>query len=163
MNTINKMKVFVSIALIAIIMIGCSKDDDDNDDNNNNNTPDSGSMQLDVDGNTWTPDNVASASALGVIALSGDESDSDQHISFLFPNDISAGTYDLTAGEITPIYISEDGSTYMATSGTLEVTTHNTTTNKFKGTFSFEASDFVMDTVSITNGSFDVTYIEAKK
>ncbi len=296
MNTKNKMKIFLSIALIAFVMIGCSKDDDDNnDDNNNNNPPASGltakidgtawtssmntvtikdgmttisgftakstiltinivsestgtyqldntsahtamlvddtgnynsvsdslaggeviisdintadstisgtyhfdlydffsgekksvtegsftklkftgdnggggagdgTMQLDVDGNTWTPDVVTAASALGLIALSGEKSDSEQTISFLLPNDITTGTYDLATGEITAIYIAENELAYFASTGTFEVTTHNTTTNKFEGTFNFEGSDFGTGTVSITNGSFDVTYLEAKK
>ena len=295
MYTKNKMKIFLSIAMIAFIMIGCSKDDDNDDDNNNNNPPTAGfsakidgtawtstgstatmedgwttitsfsakstsitlsihavsagtyalgqtsqhaailiddsgtyssnadalgsgeivisdvntsdslisgtfhfeafdiyqggtkktitegsfskvkftsgngggtgdgAIQLDVDGNAWTPDIITAASALGLIALSGEKSDSYKTISFLLPNDITTGTYDLAEGGITAIYVSEEDQAYFASTGTFEVTKHNTTTNKFEGTFEFEGSDFVTGTVSITNGSFDVSYLEAKK
>ena len=300
MNTKNKIKIFFSIALIAFVMIGCSKDDDDNngDDNNNNNPPASGltakidgtawtssattatikdgmttiagftakttslviaihsestgtyqlnqtstsiaslindsgtfstnadplasgeviitdinttdstisgtyhfeaydiyqtgtmvsvtggtftkvkytgnsggggggggggqgTMQLDVNGNTWTPQDITAVSALDLIALAGEDPSSDQYMSFLLPNDITTGTYDLP-GELTVLYVNAEGNSYFAASGTLEVTTHNTTTNKFEGTFEFEGSDFVGGSVSITNGTFSVDYLEGK-
>ncbi len=121
-----------------------------------------GTMQLDVDGNTWTPEATTAASALDMIALAGEDSDSEQYLSFLLPNTITTGTYDLP-GEFTVLYVSTEGLPYFASSGTLEVTKHNTATNEFEGTFEFDGSDYAGGTVSITNGSFSVDYLEKKK
>ncbi len=118
-------------------------------------------MQLDVNGNTWTPEEITSASAIGTLVLGGSESGSEQNVSFIFPDNITTGTYELP-GEFTVMYVSTDGLAYFAASGSLEVTTHNTTTNEFEGTFEFEGSDFTGGTVSITNGAFSVNYLGGK-
>ena len=158
------MKIFLSIALIAFVMMGCSKDDDDSNDDNNNDPTTEGTMQIDVDGTTWTAETVTAAAALDLITLGGIESGSDQQLIFLLPDDITTGTYDLDNGPLGALaitYVSVDNIPLYPTSGTLEITKHNTTTNEFEGTFSFEASDMMNSTTaSITNGSFDVNYIE---
>jgi hypothetical protein len=150
------------MALIAIVMMGCSKSDDDDGDNGNTDPPGSGSLQMDVDGSTWKANTIVGASAIGFLTISGKDSGSKQEISFLLPDNIETGTHDLS-GFGTVYYISADDTTYWATSGTLEITKHNTTSNEVKGTFHFEGDDLLnSSTISVTNGSFDVDYAEAK-
>jgi hypothetical protein len=120
-----------------------------------------GTMQLDVDGTTWVPEIVSSVSAIGTLALVGKESNSDRYVSFLFPDTITTGNFDLANYSV--LYVNSEGLTFLLTSGTLDITTHNTSTNKFEGTFSFEGSDYQGSTVSVTNGEFSATYQEAKK
>ena len=121
-----------------------------------------GTMQMDVDGTTWTPGTVTSASALGLITLAGVDDGTNHKILFLLPDTISTGTYEWAdLGIMALTYVTEDDIPLYPDSGSLHITTHNTTTNLFEGTFDFEATDMGNSTsVSVTNGAFSVNYLE---
>ena len=130
-------------------------------DNGGGNNGD-GTMQMDVDGTTWIPETVTSASALGLITLAGVDDGTSHQIIFLLPDTISTGTYEWAdLGIIALTYVNEDDIPLYPNSGSLHITSHNTTTNLFEGTFDFEATDMVNSTsVSVTNGAFSVNYLE---
>jgi len=119
----------------------------------------SNTMSVKIDGVLWTPPSVLGSIAAGKISISGNNSDVTQTVGLTMTDDIQAGTYNLVNyGDYIGQY-NLPGVYMSATSGTLVITEHNTSTNTIKGTFNFEAEDMLSTaSASITEGVFDVTY-----
>ena len=156
MKTQIKMFAFIAVAFMAVAMMGCAKENDDPSGGGDN-----GSLSLTENGVSWTAGKVTSARALGLITISGSD-DSDQEIIFLLPDTIVTKTYDLEKFELGGLaitYVTAANMPMYPINGSLTITKYNTVTNQFAGTYHFEASPLNgAETVSITNGKFDVKY-----
>jgi len=103
---------------------------------------------------------VTASKAIGVIGFDGKEGI--YTLTFLLPDDVATGTYELNSSNLEYSAICEKGDDgYMASSGTIVITKHNESTNKLEGTFSFTGSGAAGE-ISVTNGSFNLEYQEAK-
>jgi hypothetical protein len=77
------------------------------------------------------------------------------------PDDISPGTYAEDGDEIILRYQPSFSDFYLTTEGTVTVSAHDTEANTIQGTFSFTSTEALgTGVIEITNGSFDVNYIE---
>lgn len=102
------------------------------------------------------------------IAITASENGSFPSIGLAVPNNITPGTYTFNGAFGTRRGVYNTGSTqndmYAANSGTgtLTITSHNTSTNQIQGTFSFTASPVVgsssTNSYNITEGAFAVQY-----
>jgi hypothetical protein len=123
----------------------------------------SGTMTMDVDGISWLPEIVSGLSSYGILNLSGADLGTSKTISFRLPLSIAAGTYSLPfEGNFTVMFTKETNDIYMATDGWISIIKHDTATNEIEGTFEFEGNVLALpdSTIQITNGSFNINYIE---
>ena len=115
-----------------------------------------------MDGVDFIPTNVTGVQSTGVISVIGRRG-SVENIGLTFPNTTTAGTvYNFTPlSDERGQYIMDSSFTgiYGGT-GTMTIISHNTTTKRVKGTFSFLAATLLPPflTRNITVGTFDVTY-----
>jgi hypothetical protein len=86
-------------------------------------------------------------------------------ININFPSDITAGDYDFNSfGSISAQYSLNQTVTGYLGDGTLTITSHDTSTGRVVGTFSYVANQLIPipgapTSFEITEGSFDVTYL----
>lgn len=124
-------------------------------------TSGSNSFSVKVAGTSFSASVVSGAKAIGKIVLNFTTSDMKKIITIVTPDNVTTGMQSF----------GKTGATYYATytdnsvvnesvSGSLNITSHNTTTKRIEGTFSFSAQPFPMggSTISVTEGSFAVTY-----
>lgn len=120
-----------------------------------------------IDGNDLNPTSVRVMKITGQgspkISIIANKNSTHQHLSMMFPASITPGTYNFTGSfsDYIGFYNSNLGggtNNYVAESGTLKITSYNTTTGIIKGTFNFTAKRIDPNdpdmTYQITSGSF---------
>jgi hypothetical protein len=148
---------FLPFMLIALFFMAsftsCNKDDE---------IVGSGSVEAKINGITIKFDKVNAAQGEGGIAIIASTNDG-KSLTILIPDNIKEGTYDLSFDDVMYSILYNDGNTiYGSVSGTIEITSHNEGSNKIKGKFNFTGVDAMEATVDVTDGTFDVSYEEAK-
>ncbi|WP_430907900.1 hypothetical protein [Maribacter sp. 2-571] len=134
------------------------------------------SLQAKIDGILFEPEfstGVLTNIAVATISISGNDANGKQ-ISLLVPEDAPVGTLSLdklsgTMIGYTASYQVDNSSDNggLAVWGFITIAAHDRDTNHIKGSFSFETAPFVVldgdpaPTYSITEGAFDVTYLDA--
>ncbi|MEM9997022.1 MAG: DUF6252 family protein [Bacteroidota bacterium] len=147
-------------ACFALILTACDSDDDD--DLPGGPIGGNAGVTATVDGADWTSATLAAAgrdetdTSFGFGGFSADGSSITISVQSL-----STGTYSTTDEVFVGVYSSSSTaipfSTVLGGSGTITVT--SITAERVRGTFSFTASNG-SGTVSVTNGEFDVTFID---
>lgn len=121
--------------------------------------PDDGDMSLDIDGETWIPPNVLAQSTPGFLVITGISDDGNRSFQITVNEGISAGTYNTTpSSSVTVSYFPTPTTNFVSESGSLNIDNHDTDAGEISGTFEVEMTDSMGSSISITNGSFDVSY-----
>lgn len=114
-----------------------------------------------LDGSNYVATNIFGTQLSGKIGIVGRRGNV-ENISLSVPQDATPGTYEVDMfGDYIASYIANSTSSgsFAPDSGSITITSHDTQTNRIKGTFFFDAfSFFVPETHQITEGTFDVTY-----
>lgn len=119
-------------------------------------------LTANVGGNPFSPFQITTEVSSGQLILAGIATDGTT-MAILMPDNITPGSYglDFGTGSYIGIY-NPPGVTVGLVSqnnGTLTIISHNTTTKRIIGTFSFIASPLTSGTpVTITNGYFSITH-----
>ncbi|MES2544368.1 MAG: DUF6252 family protein [Bacteroidota bacterium] len=121
-------------------------------------TPLPAGVALKLDGATYTPTSVSAlqnSGMIGITAVRGTDA-----IGLNFPDTIVVGSYPFSS---TSTYVGQyitGSSVFASSSGTLTITSHNTSTKKIMGTFSYTAAPFggTGSNHQITQGTFNITY-----
>ena len=145
--TMNRFTFLILAFLTCTLWADCKKNDEDTG-------CDTNFLEAEINGSKWVAPKVTTLSS-GYIRIFGRTDDSvPPSFNFDLPLDIPTGPYDLTQS-FSLIFYPEGGGVYAPRSGTLNVTTHDTTARILRGTFEFvtEPANFV-----IKNGSFCVKY-----
>ena len=148
----------MALCLITVISSSCKKNNGVTDDG----IPTIGSMKATVDGSAWTADGAVAGLKDNVLVIGGSKNDqSGFTISIENPN--ANQEYPLTGVNKTSGSYSTKGSqngysTVIGGSGTAKLSTFSS--NRAKGTFSFTAQDAFGNSISISNGSFEVQIAE---
>lgn len=117
------------------------------------------SLEVDIDGSTFTASSVTSSVLMSKIIISASDAQVTETVGITVNEDISVGTYDIGLfGDVSAMYLL--GSVTMTpTSGTLVISKHDESQNILEGTFEFEAEELLgTNSASLTNGSFKVNY-----
>jgi hypothetical protein len=119
-----------------------------------------------IDGKAFTAINIQAAATSGQMTIIGATADGTQSIGLLLPANAASGTY--TLGAANPSYlgaytlISSSSSTgFVSTTGSITITSNNTSAMRIKGTFQFTAADpsgTTTSTHAIASGVFSVYY-----
>lgn len=124
-----------------------------------------GTMSFSANGQNYSFDNATGIDDSGELTLSAFNSTLfAPSVNLTMNSDITTGTYDIGSANATdPIYASVAIENlldiYSSTSGTLEITSHDTENKNIVGTFSFEGDIlFGTETINVTNGNFNVDY-----
>jgi hypothetical protein len=118
---------------------------------------------VDINGTAFTPAAINGIVNAGQLSIIATDNQGVKTVSVVMPQSTVAGTYNL-GQPFTSNYFGQynhDATTFTgSTSGTLTVTTHNTSTNLVEGTFSFVSEPLGggSPTFNLTNGTFSVTY-----
>ncbi|MDX1461929.1 MAG: DUF6252 family protein [Marinirhabdus sp.] len=165
------MKLFKNITLLlfmSLAVVGCNKSDDDGGDDPQVTT---GTFTASVDGNSFTgiQGTVVAQSSSGNMAISGGTSAS-ENLQMIIIGFDGVGTYPLNFTNIgtysylpdpnnpdpTTVVVYTTVGDAMGNNGEVNVSSFDG--NIIKGTFSFEAFnlDNMSDTVSVTNGQFEI-------
>ncbi len=118
-------------------------------------------FKVKIDGVAFDPFAIYGTSALGNIMLTASDATAVKTVALTFPGTITPGSYTLDFLGLTYIgQYNPDANTFLvAQSGTLTILEHNTSTKRIKGSFSFEATEFLgTATAQLTEGSFAITY-----
>jgi hypothetical protein len=112
-----------------------------------------------IDGAAFTASFSFSFEFFGTLTISG--SNDSNSISLQFPTNLAVGTYQMGIASANPTHTgtvgADDG--LIANTGTLVITSNNTTTKVVTGTFAFAASNpGGTVTSSVTNGAFSIEY-----
>lgn len=115
-----------------------------------------------LNGVNFVPTNITGVKMSGYISVIGRKGNI-ENISLAIPdNVISGATYDFTAFSSTARgqYV-DAASTAYGGDGTMTIISHNPTTKRISGTFSFNASSLIPPVTnhSVTAGTFDITYL----
>ncbi|TRX58292.1 hypothetical protein FNH22_14635 [Fulvivirga sp. M361] len=108
----------------------------------------------------FQPVSISGVLNAGDLVLSSGD-DSGKSITLTIPSNIETGTYGLGSAGAEHAAVYTSGTTsFNTTSGSLVITSHNTTTRVIIGTFTFAAQSPSNSntTVNVTNGSFDIAY-----
>lgn len=116
----------------------------------------------DVNGTRFTPGNIIATSlpGSGSIVINGSDISTGRSFTITVPDTITPGTYLMNASGILVAYSSSITQLYTATLGTLNISSHNTTTKRIRGTFNFTGTLLTggTGTVLVTNGFMAVSY-----
>lgn len=160
------MKVFTTILFMALAFLttSCGGDDEDPIDKQNEITE---PFFVKIDGQAFVPVQIDAALVANATIVIEAVNAQGKDIIIGFPSTAKPGV-ELKAGLIgtngvdifVPIYDTENG--FFATNGTLTVASHDMTTNKISGRFSFSGDDpnDASKTLNFTEGEFIVTYTE---
>lgn len=118
------------------------------------NTPATGSLSASVDGVNFTPAAVTTVGSGGTVLVNA--STSTNAIILSFPESTAVGTYNITAGGPYLASYRDGTAVDPGVSGTLVITSVDTATNTFVGTFEFMTGP--PNNFNITGGSFTVSY-----
>ena len=127
-------------------------------------------FKVKIGGTQWIPPTVIGAITPAVppmpaqIALTGTDATGSKSVGLLMPGDITPGTYTLSLFGATYIGLynpnSDPNMSQASTSGTLTILSHNPTTKRIRGNFSFHAQALLnpLLTTELTEGYFSLTY-----
>ncbi len=148
----NKLFLFLLFGLVIGLVSAC-KDDDDTD--NNNNTP---SMTAKVGSTSFTASSITAVATSNVVAITGTSGTS--IIALGLPLGATGQqNITLTSAPTTAIY-TEGSTVYTGYTGSINVSSWDTTNKTVKGTFSFSAQILTTGAEKvITEGTFTATYI----
>ena len=120
----------------------------------------SDTFRVKVDGVDFPVFSVTGISVFGKINISASNQDVSKTVGISVPSDATVGTY--TFSTFGPDYIGQYnvGTSYMsASSGTITIVEHNTTTKRIRGTFNMNAAEVMgSKTAALTEGYFSKTY-----
>lgn len=126
--------------------------------------PTNNSFFAKLDGAAFNPTNITGIKSSGLISIVGRRG-SVENIGLAFADNITAGTtvtFSPFSSNARGQYIVDNNpSNIFGGTGSVTIISHNTTTKRVKGTFSFNASTLLppISSRSITEGTFDVTYL----
>ncbi len=155
------MKRTICYLLLSVLCVGLSACDS----NSSDVDLAVGTMRASIGGSTWEAANATAnrmaAGGYAMVTIAGATVRAET-VSFTI-TDTGTGTYTLD-GTVTPggpdalsaTYIKTPGDSYVATTGTFEITRKDD--EGIEGTFSFEARNQAGQTVSVTDGAFNVGY-----
>lgn len=115
-----------------------------------------------IDNVTFTPAIIAGTVNFGNILISAADNQGSKAVGLNVPETVTPGTY--TIGTIGDMYYgtyNPNSTTYtVSNSGTVIITSHNTTTKNIVGSFNFVSAPFGGGGTSynLTNGAFNITY-----
>ena len=127
-------------------------------------------FKVKIAGTQWTPPTLMAVKTPAVppmaaqIAVTGTDNSTLKSVGLVMPVDITPGTYTLDFFGMTHIGVynpdSDPNHSQASMSGTLTILTHNTTTKRIRGNFSFHAEALLNPALSteLTEGFFAVTY-----
>ncbi len=147
--------------MVALALLGlCACNDDNPSTTGPNDNPEiDGAIALKFDGRLITFTDVAGlkSTSSGIITISGILNSSSEGISVNLPT--SPGIYTVTAGEIIGFTVTTEGELFVSDDdlATVELTT--VTSTQVVGTFSGQASNFLLEEHAITDGAFQVDYV----
>lgn len=146
----------LSLCLLALLVIACDSNDNDGD----GDEFAMGTMKAEIDGVAWTAANAnanrVEAGSISTLTIAGATA-SVEAISIALVNVTAAGTYSLSSGSSASFTREANFSgIYNSTSGSVTISHMDEET--VEGTFSFEARNTAGETISVTNGRFDVEY-----
>lgn len=113
-----------------------------------------------VDGVEFDEQTLIATEASGILGIIAQKSDGTS-ITIQVPSDITAGTYDLSSFTYNATYTQMSPTTAtLADSGSLAITSHDTSARSIVGTFNFVSTPTGATTpeFTITDGSFSVSY-----
>jgi len=144
------------IMIVGIMSTSCKKDETTDD--NNNTTTSSFSIKIKIDNEPEIIYKKGSAMVMSdKLIIGGNNSDSD--IQFSLDKGIAKGTYTqgflISHGKNSKAVFTTATN---ATSYTLTVTEHNTSTKHIKATYQVDYKDNTTQAAHTASGSFDITY-----
>lgn len=150
----NHLQPVCLLFFLALLFAACKKDNG----SLGNPVPVVGSMQATINGDDWKADGAGAGISNGVLVIGGSKADQ-SGFSIAIDNPQGTGTYQLAPGSKNSgnysVSASQNGySTLIGGSGTVVLSSYNG--EKAKGTFSFTAMDPFGNSITITNGTFDV-------
>ena len=120
----------------------------------------SDTFRVKVDGVDFPVFSVTGISVFGKINISASNQDVSKTVGISVPSGATVGTY--TFSTFGPDYIGQYnvGTSYMsASSGTITIVEHNTTTKRIRGTFNMNAAEIMgSKTATLTEGYFSKSY-----
>lgn len=113
-----------------------------------------------IDGADFETQSLVAVETSGNILITATSSSGNSLVINFSSSAMAGNSFELTAGSAnTGTYQTSAFQTYTATSGSIDITTHDTDANVVSGTFTFVATEFLgTNTISVTEGSFEVTY-----
>lgn len=113
-----------------------------------------------IDGVNWVPSFIIGAASNGDISIDAVNTTGDKSVTLVFPETITPGSYTLDGTSYIGSYSPNLSTFTISTSGTLVISSHNTSTGNIVGTFNFVAQDLSSggSSYNLTNGSFSVNY-----
>jgi hypothetical protein len=122
-----------------------------------------GTMNYTIGGTAYNITAATGINSAGMLALSGANPPlGNPTLSISMDGSVEPGIYTLD-GALSPSATVLQGVSqfFVASAGSLEVLTHDLTANTITGNFSFTATSFQSgDELNVTEGSFDIEYIE---
>lgn len=122
----------------------------------------SNTFTIKIDNVTFTPALINGSLASGNIMITASDNQGSKSVGLTVPSTITAGTYPLELFTTYSAQYNPNSSTYTgATSGSLTITSHNTSTKLIVGTCNFVSEPFPAGgppTYNLTNGAFSITY-----
>ncbi|PRP67490.1 DUF6252 family protein [Nonlabens agnitus] len=106
-----------------------------------------------INGTALNPTTVATNAASGVVIVNANNSNTTLLLSF--PQNVTVGSYDITATGNYRASVTNNGTTADAIDGTLDITIVNAARRQYSGIFSFVTGP--PSNVTVTQGSFTVT------
>jgi len=114
-----------------------------------------------IDNVNWVPNLITGTMNNGEITIVASNTTGTKAINLLVPDNIAPGTYLLDgSGSEEAYYYASSSQIGVSISGSLNITSHNTTTKNIVGTFNFIAEDIILQTTTwnISNGTFNINY-----
>lgn len=114
-----------------------------------------------VDGTPLTIKSVNGFASGSILQVGGSSAQNFPAIGLVLPTNVSPGTYDLTGvgGTYSAIYNESSSKSFISTTGKVTISSHNVASKTIKGTFYFEAKEFLTtDKRTISEGTFEVKY-----
>jgi hypothetical protein len=110
-----------------------------------------------IDGATWTSDSITTTLSDGQIQVQS-LGENGRQIHFRIPENADPGTYDLDlGGSFSATYITIQGDTLSAESGTLGIDLLDEDRRRLEGAFNFEATNG-QQAVTLADGGFEINY-----
>ncbi len=117
-------------------------------------------LRVSVDGTNWSSAVSTGTALAGRLTIAGSSLNGGTVVNILVPADIQPGDYSLSAvGSYSAQYKPDGVNIYSAVSGNLTIEEHDQARKEIKGTFSFSALNVGGNTISLTDGSFSVSYL----
>lgn len=114
-----------------------------------------------IDGVTFTPAIISGTASFGNLIISAADNQGSKAVGITVPETVTPGTYAIgTIGDLYYGTYNPNSSIFtVSDSGSVVISSHNTTTNNIVGTFNFVSSPFGGGTsYELTFGSFNITY-----